>query len=619
MDTNNICAADTCPGNLANASASLLFALLNTLTAAKCALASPDDYPQDYGPSLKDGDEFDFIVVGSGSGGSVVANQLSQNPDWRILVLEAGGIPSSNSDIPALLFTVQLSEEDWQYKTQPTEGPKGSCLGLINKQCNWPRGKMLGGSSAMNAMVYIKGNKNDYDQWAQLGNPGWDWESVKDYFTELENVQPPEDKVTPLGTKGLLPITKVRHNSPLRKSMNQGFNELGVPFLDEQNPENPIGAVDTPICVHNGIRANTGRKILGAVKTRKNLFVSIHSMVHKVIINKETKAATGVEVKIGDRLIRLRATKEVIVSAGGINSPQLLMLSGIGPKQHLTDLGIETIKDLPVGKNLQDHLMFISYDVKFDVNAIVPIDLIDAIYEYFRHKTGPLSNTGLTNYLNFVNPRNDSIWPSISYHNLLLYPNDEMTFFMAYRTHNVPDELIKEKIKACRDKPCLSHMAVLLNPVSRGELLLNTTNVYDHPLLYSGYFTDEADEDMQVMVDSIRFSDKLFFETEALKVHNPELVRPIAPACDVFEYRSDDYWKCVLRHFSITIYHPTSTCAMGPDEKTAVVDPRLRVHGIKNLRVVDASIMPRVVSGNTHAPTMMIGFKAAIMIKEDWA
>ncbi|CAG9831009.1 unnamed protein product [Diabrotica balteata] len=619
MNPNTICTVNTCPGNLRNASAALFFALINTITAAKCSFASPNDYPEDYGPFLKNEDEFDFIVVGSGSGGSIVANQLSQNQNWRVLVLEAGGIPSANSDIPALLFSLQRSEEDWRYKTQQTQGPKGSCLGGNNKQCNWPRGKMLGGSSSINAMLYIKANKKNYDGWADLGNPGWDWESVKGYFTQLENVQPPDDKITPLGTKGLLPITKTRHNSPLRKSMNKGFLELGVPILSEQNPENPIGTVDAPICVHNGIRSNTGRKILGAVKSRTNLFTSLHSMVHKLIIDPKTKAAKGVEVKVGNRVLRLRAKKEVILSAGTIGSVQLLMLSGIGPKQHLTDLGIETIKDLPVGKNLQDHLMFVGYELKLDLNAIIPFDPIDAIYEYFKHKTGPLSNIGLTNYLNFVNTRNDSIWPSISYHNLILNPNDESSFFTLFRAHNLPDEIIKEKIKICKDKPCLAHMPVILSPKSRGEILLNSTSVYDHPLIYSGYLTDEDDEDLQVFLEAIRFSDELFFNTEALKVHNPELIRPIAPACDVYKYKSDDYWKCVLRHFAITIYHPSCTCTMGPDEKTAVVDPRLRVHGIKNLRVVDASIMPRIVSGNTHAPTMMIGLKAADIIKEDWS
>uniref|UniRef100_A0A6P7FLV4 Glucose dehydrogenase [FAD, quinone]-like n=1 Tax=Diabrotica virgifera virgifera TaxID=50390 RepID=A0A6P7FLV4_DIAVI len=314
---------DTCPGNLEGMSLYFFMTLLNSLMSSKCKLANPNDYTEDYAPRLKDGDEFDFIVVGSGSAGAVVANKLSENPNWRVLVLEAGGYPSATSDIPALLFSASGTEEDWQYRTQPSPH---SCLGFKDEQCRWPRGKALGGSSILNAMMYIKGNKRDYETWEALGNTGWGWDTVKEYFKKLENMHV--------------------------QGVSDQYGRDGYMFL--------------------------------------NRFIS-------------------------------------------------------------------------------------------------------------------------------------------------------------------------------------------------GVFLENLLG------------------------------------TSPLKMHDPQILQLDLPECNTFEFRSDDYWKCSLRYLTTTVYHPTGTCKMGPtDDGTAVVDPELRVFGINKLRVADASIMPNIVSANTHAPTMMIGYKAGLMISEYW-
>ncbi|CAH1107813.1 unnamed protein product [Psylliodes chrysocephalus] len=603
---------NTCPGNLQGTSAGLFLTLINTLMTAKCSLGNSKNYPEDFGPNIRDGDGFDFIVIGGGSAGAVVANKLSENRDWRVLVLEAGGLPSATSDIPALTFNLQGTQEDWAYKTQPQ---KNSCLSMKNKQCKWPRGKVLGGTSVLNAMLYVKGNKGNYDHWAELGNTGWDWKSIKKYFTKLEQVLPPESENTPLGTKGLLTLTKISSDEPIKISLQKAYEQLGIKYLKEQNPEKPIGTVDVPMCIEKGQRANTGKKILGNYRSRHNLLISLRSFVRRIII--EEKVARGVEVEIGGKLLKLKAKKEVIVSGGAINSPQLLMLSGIGPKKHLQNLGIHVVQDLPVGRFLQDHL--ISWqEIKLSLDAIkYPKGPADPLYEYFMRQEGPLASISLTNFVSFLNTKNDSMWPNLGFHYFLFPPNDQLLSTAVSRGVGFVDSIVSTRSNECKLNPCLMMIPTLLTPKSMGRIMLKSKNPRDYPLIYSGYLTDEADEDMTVMIEAIRFNERLI-QTAALRKHNPEVIRYPIPECDKLEYGSDAYWECFMRHVATTLYHPTSTCRMGVRKNDSVVDPRLRVHGIKKLRVADASIMPKVISGNTHAPSMMIGFKASDMIKEDW-
>ncbi|XP_028138198.1 glucose dehydrogenase [FAD, quinone]-like [Diabrotica virgifera virgifera] len=222
---------DFCVGNLQETPLSLFIQLISTLVVAKCSLGSDIDYPDDYGTKLQNGDEFDFIIIGAGSGGSVLANKLTEDKNWKVLVLEAGGIPSDTSDVPFLSFNVQGSSNDWQYKTQAVNR---SCLGFTNKQCKIPRGKALGGTSALNDMTYIKGFQRDYDKWAENGNDGWGWNDVKEYFNDIENVQAPDDLTTNMGVGGLLPLFKLKNNDPITHSLKEAFNNLRIPYHEEQ-------------------------------------------------------------------------------------------------------------------------------------------------------------------------------------------------------------------------------------------------------------------------------------------------------------------------------------------------------------------------------------------------
>ncbi|CAG9831003.1 unnamed protein product [Diabrotica balteata] len=576
---------DSCPGNLNNVPGYLLLTLINGLLRSKCNLGSKDNYQEDYSPNLKDGDEFDFIVIGSGSAGSVVANRLSENPNWRVLVLEAGGYPSATSDIPILLYSLQETEEDWQYKIEPSEK---ACLSFKDGRCRWTRGKVLGGSSTLNAMLFTKGNQRDYDQWAELGNTGWSWKDVKKHFAKID--------------ESAICSHKYDAGDPIKNAIIKAYKQQGYRHHEKQSPEDPIGSIETTVCIKDGMRNNAAKAFLGNFKKRQNLLISLHSFVQKILIDPKTMTAYGVKIKIGSKILNLKSNKEIILSGGTINSAQLLMLSGIGPRTHLEDLGIYVAKDLPVGKYLQDHIMHYGFDISLSPNSMLPE------HQYSRsHKS-----------LGFINTRNDSIYPNIQYHHTLFPQNDALLLPTVCQGAGLKESIVKSKLDSLKSGNLLALYTTLLNPKSTGRITLKSKFPEDKPIIDAGYFTDEQDDDLHVMLEGIRFLEKLI-ESPEIQKFGAQIIQYEGLDCNEYKFRSEEYWKCSLRHLATTVYHPTSSCKMGPtDDGTSVVDPNLKVHGIKNLRVVDASIMPHVVSGNTHAPTMMIGHKAGDIISKDW-
>lgn len=584
---------DSCPGNLEGAAGYLFISLINSLFTSKCALGRKDSYNDDYSHKLQDGNEFDFIVIGSGSAGSVVANKLSENPQWRVLVLEAGGYPSSTSDIPGLVFNLQETDEDWQYQTEPS---KTSCLGLKDGRCRWPRGKVLGGTSTINAMLYIKGNKRDFDHWAELGNIGWDWNNVKEEFTDVEKI---------------LQINKYTYGDPIKHAIEDAYKLKNYQILSEDNPESPIGIFTSPSTIDNGLRNNAAKAFLGKFKNRKNLFVSTNTFVEKILIDPKTNTVNGVKVNITGRILEIKAAKEIVLSGGSINSPQLLMLSGIGPEEHLKNIGIDLLRDLPVGENLQDHLVHVGLYVALATDSTLPEqkgeNMLNIIHQYFSQRKGPLSTIGLTQICSFINTKNDSVYPNIQYHHIMYNQHDNFLWPQVAKVMGCNNETVLSISEILKTSNLLMIIPTLLNPKSKGRIFLKSKDPYESPLIYPEYLTDKNDDDLNVMLEAIRFIEKLI-ELPPIQKFQPAIVPLDIPGCEKYEFRSDNYWKCSLRYLSSTVYHPTSTCKMGAvDDGTAVVDPRLRVHGINKLRVVDASIMPKVVSANTQATAMMIG------------
>lgn len=592
-------------------SGSLFLLLINHLFASQCYLKNPYLYPPDSASEIQDGDHFDFIVIGAGSAGSVVTNMLVKSGKWRVLVLEAGTYPAITTEIPLLFIDLATTNQIWHYLTEPSQF---SCSGLKDGSCYWPRGKLLGGCSSINAMLYIRGNKNNYNSWKKAGNEGWDYDNVLKCFKENEKLLPEDlQHLDTYGKDGLLPLTKYKLNETIRDILLESVKELGYPVLES---EGPIGFFESLQTIVNGTRANAAKIFLGSVSRSFKLSLVTNAHVEKILLDKKKMKAEGVKFRIGDRSIKIYADKEVILSAGALNSPQILMLSGVGPKQHLEDHGIEVIKNLKVGHNLQDHLIYWFYSSLSDEgikNTIVE----DELYKYFAHRTGEFSKVGITNINGFISTKNSSNSADIQFTYIFIKKNDFNSLKSFKELVNIETTVFENLKRFNIQHHLLLTVVTLLQPKSRGKVLLRSSDPFDSPILRTGYLTDDDGEDIETMLKGIRFAEKQI-KTKAFKRLNAEVLDIGIPNCRGMEFASDEYWKCAVRNLGSTLYHPVGTCKMGPaSDPTSVVDSRLKVHGIKNLRVVDAGVMPVITSGNTNGPSMMIGRKAGHMILED--
>ncbi|KAK9871975.1 hypothetical protein WA026_015219 [Henosepilachna vigintioctopunctata] len=606
MDVSSI----QCMSNIQPPSGNAFLLLLNTLLASQCALRNVDYYPKDNRQNLHDGDHYDFIVVGAGSSGSVVASKLAQEGKWKVLVLEAGDIPSVTTEIPKFALDIQTTSEAEIFHTEPSTE---SCLSTKNGSCTWPRGKVLGGCSSINFMVYIRGNKMDYDNWAEQGNDGWNYQDVMKVFKTNERSLVPElDHINSYGKFGILPLTKYSINETIRDIIIESAKDMSLQFVQE---DGELGFMESPQTTHNGVRSNTAKVFLGSVKDSQKLTLAPNVYATKLIINQSEMRTEGVEVDIEGRRIKVFADKEVILSAGALNSPKLLMLSGIGPKDHLADVEIEPIHDLKVGENLQDHFKFLLFTKVSDEAMKIRTDgeELDEIYNYFAHREGNLANFGLTNIQGFINTKNDSAYPDIQY-TYMGIPKGTPFLNTYIELHNLKDEIKDNLIRMGKEFNILTTVVILLKPKSKGKIQLRSRNPNEHVRIYSGYLTDEENDDLETVLRGVRFAQNQI-KTSSFQKVNPEVLDIGITNCKHLEFDSDDYWRCAIRNIAGTLYHPTSSCKMGPKtDGNAVVDPELRVHGIKNLRVIDASIMPEIISGNTNAPCIMIGQKGAQMI-----
>ncbi|CAD7087595.1 unnamed protein product [Hermetia illucens] len=589
--------------------------MLATITYFRYDRLDPESRPIDQQIFLK---EYDFIVVGSGSAGAVVANRLTEIQPWKVLLLEAGPDENEISDVPALAAYLQLSKLDWQYKTEPSDR---ACLGMKNNRCNWPRGKVLGGSSVLNYMLYVRGNRYDYDHWESLGNPGWGFKDVLHYFKKSEdNRNPYLNKNKYHQTGGLLTVQESPWHTPLVAAFVEAGTEIGYDNRDI-NGEQQAGFMIAQGTIRRGSRCSTAKAFLRPIRLRPNLHISMNSHVTKVVINPVTKRATGVEFVKNGKLFRINARKEVILSAGAINSPQVLMLSGVGPKSHLESHGIKVIKDLPVGENLQDHVGMGGLTFLVDKPVAIVQDHFNPTsltYQYVLNERGPMTTLGGVEGLAFVHTKysNKSIdWPDIQFHMAPASINSD-NGAQVKKVLGLKERVYNDVYKPIGNKDSWTIMPLLLRPRSRGWVRLKSKNPFQYPLINANYFDDPLD--IKTLVEgakiALRVADARVFKQFGSRVYRKHL-----PNCKHLKLLSDEYLECQARTISMTIYHQSGTCKMGPAwDQEAVVDPRLRVYGISGLRVIDASIMPTVSSGNTNAPVIMIAEKGADLIKEDW-
>lgn len=518
---------------------------------------------------------------------------------------------------------MQNTTYDWKYLAEPS---KTAGLSLNDRRSFQPRGKQLGGSSAMNAMLYVRGNERDFDEyWQAASNSNWKWSSVLNYFKKSEKNLSPNADAAYHGFDGLLAVDAYPNyfaDEQSKQLIGGIFQDLGFPTLHDINGESHIGFGHAQGTIFQGARHSAAKAFLHPSITgqRTNLHVIKMAHVTHVHIDK-SKKVTGVEfIRMPEtKTIKVNVKNEVILSAGSINTPQILMLSGIGPKNVLKKQNISVTKMLEgVGKNLQDHII-VPYVVSFH-KSTAPSPSLQTLAEqhlqYVFTKSGMFANLGSTDYLGFFSTVKDEQYPDIQILNFMFRKQSIDTVKMLLGLFNYKANVIESVLAANQEADVLLIFVGLLQPKSRGFITLNSSDPFDPPKIYTDYLKEI--EDVETLVRGIKIVNNIS-TSQTFVEHEGENVRIKLKECDAYEYGSDEYWTCYVRHLAITLYHPTSTAKMGPNsDKEAVVDAELNVHGIQGLRVADASIMPKIVSANTHAATMMIGEQVSDFIKRKW-
>nr|CAD7425103.1 unnamed protein product [Timema monikensis] len=593
--------ASTCGG-----SAFMLFmGLLEVFIRSQCDLEDPCGRPESR--SVLD-PEYDFIVVGGGSAGSVVASRLSEVPHWRVLLIEAGEDEPTGAQVPSMFLNFIGSTIDWAYNTEPEDM---ACLGQPGRRCYWPRGKVLGGTSVMNGMMYIRGSRRDFDDWAAMGNPGWSYQDVLPYFMKSEdNLQANQMDPGYHGVGGYMTVTQFPYHPPLSQALLQAGREMGYQVRDLN------GAIHTGFAIaqttsRNGSRLSLAKAFLRPVKHRSNLHIMLNTTVTRVLINETTKEAYGVEILRGGvpgNTETVLALNEVIISGGAVNSPQILLLSGIGPKSDLEQVGVKVVHDLPgVGRNLHNH---VAYFLNFFINDTDTQALNWATaMEYLLFRDGLMSGTGIsevTAIINskFSNPADDH--PDLQY------------FFGGFLANCARTGQVGERanINNTNANRVINIIPAVIHPKSRGYLKLKSANPLDKPQIFARYLSHPADVD--TLVEGIKIGIQMS-KTPTLQRYGFSLDTTPVMGCENLTFGCDEYWECAVRRQTGPENHQAGSCRMGPSgDPGAVVDPELRVFGIDRLRVIDASIMPKVTSGNTNAPVVMIAEKGADLIKSRW-
>ena len=530
-------------------------------------------------------DKFDYIIVGAGSAGCLLANRLSADPNNSVLLIEAGRKDNNLwLHVPVGYFrTMNNPKFDWMYKLEKDKG-------LNNRRIDWPRGKVLGGSSALNGLLYIRGDRHDYDNWQKLGNDGWSYDEVLEYFKKFECQENGENEYH--GVDGELKVSNLRLKREIAELFIKASQEIGIPYNPDCNGEQQEGVGYFQQTSFKGFRRSSYRSFLNRkIRNRKNLTIVTDTQISKLLF--KDKRVIGVNcIQSNNQPDKtIYANNEVILSAGSISSPQILQLSGIGDAKQLQKLGIDVIHNNPaVGKNLQDHLQV---RMVFKTNTRTLNDELNTWWkkaliglQYFIFRTGPLTLSASQVYV-FTNTSLDGSRPNIQFHMQPLSankPGDGVHPFSAFT------------MSICN-----------LRPESRGEVTINSADPTQLPKIIPNYLSTEGDR--KIAINSIKVARKIA-EADSLKKH---IIDEYVPGQS---FISDEELLEAAKNNSQSIYHPVGTCKMGHDENS-VVDERLKVHGIYGLRVVDASIMPELVSGNTNAPTMMIAEKAAEMILSD--
>ena len=534
-------------------------------------------------------EEFDYIIVGAGTAGCVLANRLTEDGKYTVLLLEAGGSDRSIwIQVPIGYGRTFFDKRiNWMYDTEPVEA-------LGGRRSYWPRGKVIGGSGSINAMVYVRGQPRDFEDWKELGNDGWGWDDVLPYFKKSEDF---DWYSAHHGRGGPQHVTDIsRHVHPICHSFVETAQALGYPASSDFNGGKPEGVGYYQINTRGGWRASTANAFLHPARKRKTLALRINAHVTRVLF--EGRRVIGVAYICKGSAVQVKARREVILAGGAINSPQLLMLSGIGNAVHLKHAGVEPfVNAKAVGLNLQDHIA-VSYFYKARTATLNDVlhpllGKLRAGLRYLADRAGPLS-LSVNQSGGFV--RSDT---SKEHPNLQLYfsPVSYTKTPLSERKLLNPDPFSAFLLS---HNPC--------RPTSRGHIELASADPHVYPVIHPNYLATQSD------IDDVLAGNRLLRQLAATKPLADIITEEIIPGTAI---NGDEALLADFRSRADTVYHPTSTCMMGCDPATSVVDARLRVHGVEGLRVIDASVFPTITSGNTNAPTVMVAEKGAAMVLED--
>jgi len=545
---------------------------------------------------------FDYVIIGGGTAGCLLANRLSAEPNHRVLLLEAGKTDSYPwIHIPVgYLYCIGNPRTDWMYHTEPDTG-------LNNRVQRYPRGRVLGGCSSINGMIYMRGQARDYDAWAKItGDDSWSWQNALADFKAHENHYRLDQSADPItgnnsrfsdmhGSGGEWRVEKQRLSWDVLDSFADAAEQAGIEKIDDFNAGDNAGVGYFDVNQRSGWRWSSSKAFLRPARGRPNLTIWTEAQAQKLTWSTADNGqprCSGLSLSRAGQTVQVTANREVILSAGAINSPQILQLSGIGPADLLRSHGIEVIRDAPVGENLQDHLQIRAV---FKVNGTQTLNtLANSLFgrlkigaEYLLNRSGPMSMS--PSQLGAFT-RSDPARPHAN---------------LEYHVQPLSLEAFGEDL---HDFPAITVSVCNLNPTSRGQVQISSANFQDPPKIMPNYLTTA--EDRQVAADSLRQARKIMAQP-AMQVYAPEELKPGV------QHQSDEELARLAGDIANTIFHPVGTVKMGQmDDPSAVLDPHLRVKGVQGLRVVDASVMPTITSGNTNAPTLMIAEKAAAWIKE---
>lgn len=590
-------------------------------------------YPNDYGPTLfaggGDATVFHFIVVGGGSAGATVAARLSEVPEWNVLLLEAGRDPPDYTEIPLQYSEALRSDRDWAFFTEPEQN---LFKGLERGRNLISRGLMLGGSSSMNAMMYLRGTERDFDTWQRLGNTGWGFDDVFPYFLKSEDFRGDRFDPTLHARGGPLTVSPLESVDPAFRVIVQAERLMNLSAVDDLNRVAPpvIGYGKLDGTVRQGLRCSTLKAFLVPAANRSNLFVAKNVRVTKVLFDRRNRAV-GVAFLVppassctaSTTVKHVYCTHEVILSAGVIMSPQILMVSGVGPAKHLRQHGIDVVADLHVGYNYQDHISFaglVFSDRKNRPKSQIADESTELIRNTVKLLTGGIGTLGLTNLVTFINTRKGSPYPDVQMVNIRLpYNTTRKTMNGKSRMSNLfgySDRVARLYDELNQLSDTILMIPINVNGRSTGRVKLRSSDPGTYPKIHANQLS-YADE-VETLLRGIEFVVELS-KTEPVVSAGLVLEQVRYPNCVDYAWGTRGYWICAIQNVAASFYHPVGTCKMGPvDDYRTVVDVELRVKGVGGLRVIDSSIMPKVVSVNTNAATIMIAEKGSDIIKKNY-